>query len=233
MTVSNFKFLLKQVANEILNCGDDDFIQKYLPSETVETIMRPEPLEDISSAFYLPRLNRRTETVSNDVEEKPTLSRRKSSSKQSITKQPAAESQLSTEELGYLMSQDDPNSWPNDEPPFDYSDEIFEAGSVARQTPGKRGKGKRKKSEEPAPNTEASSLIRLPSNVLPPEPWEQACLDMLKKLTRHEFLDLTKPNPKVFKADFFRPVVELFPELATEYLKEIRLNFSIFHFIIR
>jgi hypothetical protein len=52
--------------------------------------------------------------------------------------------------------------------------------------------------------------------------WEQPCVDLLKKLTKHEFLDISRTSVKVFRADFFRPVVELFPELAEPYLEKIR-----------
>lgn len=229
LTLSNFKFLLKQVALEILDCGDEAFIQKYIPPDTVEYLMKPEPLEDISSAFYLPRLTQSTEV---SVEEKPSLSRKKSVSKQISSKSAiAVDNQLSNEEVGYLLSQED-NSWINEnESPFDYNDELFQSGTVARATPGKKAnKGKRKKSGTTDEFIEPS-LIRLPSTITPLVQWEQDCFDMLKKITRHEFLDLSKPNPKVFKADFFHPVVELFPDLATAYLQEIKnpMDFTIIY----
>ena len=226
------------MALEILNCGDDSFIQKYLPSDTVDLIMQQEALENISSEFYLPRLNRKTDENSNgEVEEKPVLNRRKSTSKQSVQKTNVVvvDTQLSNEEAGYLLDQDDVNTWINDtESPFDYNDEFFEQiGSVARPTPGKKAKGKRQKSvtiEENSTIDNIPGLMRLPSVVTPLEPWEQSCLDMIKKITRHEFLDLKKPNPKVFKYDFFHPVVELYPEIATEYLKKIRF---VCHFFLQ
>lgn len=204
--------------------------------------MQPEPLENISSAFYLPRLAKKAEELlNNDIEEKPQLNRRKSVPKQSLAKAVSnitptltnvnsIENQLSNEEAGYLLTQDEANNgWMNEtESPFDYNDELFEAtGSIARPTPGAKGtKGKRQKSFVIEDNPTIDNLpvmIRLPSIVTPLEPWEQTCSDMLKKITRHEFLDIKKPNPKVFKYDFFHPVVELFPEIATEYLKTIRL----------
>jgi hypothetical protein len=247
LTLCNFRFLLKQVALEILNCGDETFIQKHLPSESRDSILcSDDPLEPLSAEFYLPRFlttkNSSSPFASSDgsaasqeVTEKPALSRRKSVSKQNSIKISAASSdnQLSNEEVGYLLSQDDQSfgmhGMGDGDAAFDYDDDPLyqQGGSVVRTASNKKAsKGKRKKSnghEEQMLESAPVPLVRLPSTGSSPmEQWEQDCYDLLKKLKRHEFLDLTKPNPKVFKADFFHPVIELFPDLAAEYLQEIK-----------
>ena len=75
--------------------------------------------------------------------------------------------------------------------------------------------------EELEDRAEAPPLIRQ-SSVGTVFEWEQPCVDLLKKLTKHEFLDISRSSAKTFKADFFRPVVELFPELAETYLEVIK-----------
>jgi hypothetical protein len=48
--------------------------------------------------------------------------------------------------------------------------------------------------------------------------WEEAANDVLKTLSRHPYVDATKPTAA---ADFFHPVIEINPHIAEDYLKII------------
>ena len=53
------------------------------------------------------------------------------------------------------------------------------------------------------------------------EPWEIACYDLLKKISKHEFIDTTKTKIGVVVMDFYHPVVELYPEISEAYLDAV------------
>jgi hypothetical protein len=54
------------------------------------------------------------------------------------------------------------------------------------------------------------------------EAWELACYDLLKKISKHEFIDTTKAGKAgVVVVDFYHPVVELYPSIEDAYLAVI------------
>lgn len=193
----------------MLACNDQNFIERVLPVFSRDSIFAPHELNSKSDAFYKPRLEELRKPAPTPAPA-PVLQRKSSGlSRQS--------SVAAAEEKEEGQVNDD-----------DYL-EVIQPSVVSI---GKRGgKGKRKSTgassksqeiweEEVAP--EETPVLARQSSIGTVFEWEQPCVDLLKKLTRHEFLDVSKSSLKVFKADFFRPVVELFPELADAYLEIIR-----------
>jgi hypothetical protein len=73
----------------------------------------------------------------------------------------------------------------------------------------------------PAP-MELGYLVPVPPSK-PLSEWELSCLDVVKKLLRHEFVDLSKPRrPGSMVCDFIYPVIQTYPSIAEKYLEIIK-----------
>lgn len=208
MTLSNFQYLLREVAREVLGCNSQTFIDKVLPADARDTIMTPHELDEKSASFYAPLI---------EQQRKPPPPSAPAPVK--ITRQPSSSSR--------------PVPVPVEEPPEEnvYPEVVFPNAGKGKRA-GK-GKGKRRSSAgskmelddyppEPEPVAQPPPLLARQSSIGTVYEWEQPCVDLLKKLAKHEFLDVTRTSAKVFKADFFHPVVDLFPDIADAYLEVIK-----------
>lgn len=53
--------------------------------------------------------------------------------------------------------------------------------------------------------------------------WELACVDVVKKVLRHDFVDLSRPRrPGSLVCDFIYPVIQMYPSIAEKYLEIIK-----------
>lgn len=94
------------------------------------------------------------------------------------------------------------------------------------------GKGAKKRrrpdvDEEPSYEEEvATAPIDMEENMeiivsvaRPPSEWEQSCQDILKKILKHDFVDITKPTKAgSIVSNFVAPVIELYPQVTESYL---------------
>jgi hypothetical protein len=69
---------------------------------------------------------------------------------------------------------------------------------------------------------ELGYLVPVPS-LKPLSEWELACLDVVKKVLRHDFVDLSRPRrPGSMVCDFIYPVIQMYPSIAEKYLEIIK-----------
>jgi hypothetical protein len=56
---------------------------------------------------------------------------------------------------------------------------------------------------------------------VPPE-WQQTCIDIIKRIAKHEFVDAKNAKPGGIVIDFFHPVIDLYPNIREAYLAVIK-----------
>ena len=61
-------------------------------------------------------------------------------------------------------------------------------------------------------------LTRISSTYMAPTEWEEACIEVYRRVTKHEFVDLARARPGSITANFFVPVTEQHPSVAESYL---------------
>jgi hypothetical protein len=203
---------------EVVACGDNQFVSRVLPASAQEILSKPLELESVSQEFYRLRIESKDSSANTSAEPEQTKLPVKLKRGSSVL---SSASSATGAILGSGEAAGNGNGdWGNQE--------VFEPINPTKRA--NQGKKKKAPADEPAYNISIAvaqpvvpPLVRIPVAITPLSSWEQSCHDMLKKLTRHEFLDLTKQSAKAVKSDFFHPVVTLFPEIAEDYLKKIRL----------
>lgn len=71
------------------------------------------------------------------------------------------------------------------------------------------------------------ALIPEESIIYTPPSWVLPCYDILKKISKHEFIDLSSRSQRAgsFVLNFMSPVVELYPSIAASYLAVIKYDY--------
>jgi hypothetical protein len=74
----------------------------------------------------------------------------------------------------------------------------------------------------PAADLDDNNMDIIVSVARPPSEWEQSCSDILKRVWKHDFVDISRPaKAGNIVSNFMTPVVELYPQIADAYLELI------------
>lgn len=101
--------------------------------------------------------------------------------------------------------------------------ELFEAHSMASDSTRttnkvRRSQGGGKRPPQETSETVEPALTRITSTYMAPTEWEEACIEVYRRVTRHEFVDYTRAKAGSITANFFVPVTEQHPSMAESYL---------------
>ena len=100
--------------------------------------------------------------------------------------------------------------------------EQFETHSLASDSTRTTNKARRSQGSGKKPTQESvepaePALTRITSTYMAPTEWEEACIEIYRRVTRHEFVDYTRAKAGSITANFFVPVAEQHPSMAESY----------------